>query len=82
MEGLKEEAEQELHLLIGKRQRLPPTVQVPQTLMGPWASIPQPSGCCVSKALKGENPLIQEDVQEIRTPGEGLFQADLFDWGI
>lgn len=81
-EGLKEEAEQELRLLIGKRQRLSPVIQVPQTLMGPWASIPQSSGCCVSKALKGENPLIQDDVQEIKTPGEGLFRADLFAWGV
>lgn len=34
-EGLKEETETELHLLIGKRQRLSPILEVPQALLEP-----------------------------------------------
>lgn len=68
-EGLKEETEQELLLLTGKRQRLSPIIQM---WWSPEPPTPQPSGCCLPKASQGENPLIQEDVQEIRTPGEGL----------
>lgn len=69
-EGVKEETE--LNLLIGKRQSLSPIIQ-PQ--MEPPSQ--SPGAAAFPKHLK-RKILIQEDIQEIKTPGEGLFQSDPF----